>query len=67
MVDGETGTNWLGFFAWLVPPGDCCLGNFRGVGFFLNILVWILQKFTGKETRDTVLGSFYEFYIKVKN
>ena len=36
-------------------------------GFFPNILIWILQEFMDKEIRDTILGSFYEFYIKIKN
>ena len=67
----ETGTNWLGFFTWVVLLGGDCLGSFRDwgccAGFFSDILGWILQEFTGKEIRDTVLDTFYEFYIKIKN
>ena len=37
------------------------------MGFFLDISVWTLQKFTGKEIRNAVLSSFDEFNVKVKN
>lgn len=58
----ENGTKRPGSFAWLVLLVVYCLGNFGGWGcLFPDILVWILQKFTGKEVKDTVLSSFYEF------
>ena len=66
----EKGTKWPGFFTWLVLLGGDYLDSFGGwgyVGFFPDILGWILQEFMGKEIRDTVLGSFYEFYIRIKN
>ena len=61
---GENGTKRPASFAWLVLLAVYCLDNFGGwgcTGLFPDILVWILQKFTGKEVRDIVLSSFYEF------